>query len=174
MYDDSKIQLRLTQKDFKGISASDDYSITYITLRNYEQYSEDLAFISSLMTRELNWEGTPNIENIEKRLGSDSNCLLWMYRKQPVGWAWNNPNVTFNWISIDKLLKEGEVYGGGAFLSKNLNLPPSSSLIFYSLTFNFWLNKLGRTTIYQYSDSWNRASSILSFKCGFRRYRFLD
>ena len=70
-------------------------------------------------------------------------------------------------------LSEGEIYGGGAFLSRKVERPPNSGLIFYNLTFDYWLNEMNNDCILQYSDNWNRVSSIMSYKNGFKNYNFI-
>ena len=75
--------------------------------------------------------------------------------------------------SKTKTLNENEIYGGGAFLSKKVNRPANSGLIFYNLTFDYWLNEMDNECIYQYSDDWNRVSSILSYKNGFEQFNFI-
>ena len=46
-------------------------------------------------------------------------------------------------------------------------------MIFYNLTFDYWLNEMNNDCILQYSDDWNRVSSIMSYKNGFKNYNFI-
>ena len=78
---------------------------------------------------------------------------------------WSNYNITPLWEESIQELKEGEIYGGGYLIKiKNTN----SGLIFYNLTFDYWLNEMNNDCILQYSDDWNRVSSIMSYKNGLR------
>lgn len=174
MHISSIIELKLGREEFKKYTSSNDYSVIGVTKLNYIEYYDSLLHISTLMFNELKWDGVPDIKTTIERLNSNSKCLLWLYQNQPIGWAWSNDNVTQNWIDIDQELKVDEVYGGGAFLTRSVHRPSDAGLAFYSLTFQYWFEDLNKTTIFQYSDNWNRVSTILSMKCGFQRYKFLQ
>jgi hypothetical protein len=169
----SIVQLRLLRKNFKKIDFDESYSIEFVDNSTYEKHISDLLYISDLMKRDLEWEGIPNETDIQKRFENNSHCLLWKYDKQPIGWAWSNYNVSFDWKTITQKLNKGEIYGGGAFLSKSVKRPSNSGLVFYNLTFEYWLEEMNNNVIYQYSDDWNRVSSILSYKNGFEKYNFI-
>ena len=168
-------QLSLSKKDFKEISYAENYSVKFLTPDNSSNYSRELQQVISYIPVDLpSWEDRPTMEDIRMRFDNKSHCLLWIYNNQPIGWAWSNSNVTLDWKNCIKTLPNGTIYGGGAFLSRSVDRPPNAGLIFYNLTFKFWLFELDNNTIYQYSDKWNRVSSILSYKCGFKNDSFIQ
>jgi len=167
------IQLRLLRKNFKKIDFDETYSVKFIDKSTYEKHILDLLYISDLMRKDFDWDVIPSEMDIHQRFENNSHCLLWVYDNQPIGWAWSNYSVSFDWKTNVQELKKGEIYGGGAFLSKSIKRPSNSGLVFYNLTFEYWLEKMNNTIIYQYSDIWNRVSSILSYKNGFEKYNFI-
>ena len=172
--DISKItQLRLLKDKFKKIPFVENYSIQLVNTPNYTNYLTNLIDISELMKSDFDWIGIPDESTLHRRFKHNSQCLLWIYNSTPIGWAWSNYNVTPYWEESIQELNENEIYGGGAFLSKKVDRPPNSGLIFYNLTFDYWLNKMGNDCIYQYSDDWNRVSSMLSYKNGFEKFNFI-
>jgi hypothetical protein len=167
------IQLRLLKKDFRKISFNENYTTLFLDKNNYLEHLPEFNYISDLMKLDFDWDDIPNESDIHERFINNSHCLFWIYDNDPIGWAWSNYNVSFDWKTITQELKEGEIYGGGAFLSKTIKRPPNSGLIFYNLTFDYWLNEMNNNVIYQYSDNWNRVSSIMSYKNGFKKYNFI-
>lgn len=167
------IQLRLLKKDFKKIYFNENYTIRFLDKKNYLDYLNELNYISNLMKQDFDWDGIPDEHNIHRRFDNNSQCIIWLYENDPIGWAWSNYNVTLNWQNIIQKLKKEEIYGGGAFLSRKIKRPTNSGLVFYNLTFDYWLNKMNNSVIYQYSDNWNRVSRILSYKNGFQQYEFI-
>ena len=168
-------QLSLSKKDFKEISYAENYSIKFLTPDNFSIYNKELQQVISYIPVDLpSWEDKPTMDDIRMRFDNKSHCLLWIYNNQPIGWAWSNSNVTLDWKNCIKTLPNGTIYGGGAFLSRSVDRPPNAGLIFYNLTFKFWLFELNNNTINQYSDKWNRVSSILSYKCGFKNDSFIQ
>lgn len=170
---DKITEVRLYKPDFLPYISSHDYRVEYVSVENYQSYTDDFSKIIELMNSELDWDGIPTMNRVVERLKSNSNCLVCKYNDETIGWVWSNPNITLNWIDVYQTLPKNYIYGGGAFLTKTIIRPPDAGLAFYSLFFDFWLNTLNRDYIVQYADDWNRASSILSFKCGFKRYKFL-
>ena len=126
------------------------------------------------MQDDFKWEGIPDKDTLHSRFHYNSHCLLWCYNSNPIGWAWSNNNITPLWKESIQELQLDEIYGGGAFLSRRVDRPANSGLIFYNLTFEHWLYKMNNNCIFQYSDDWNRASSIISYKNGFKAYNFLN
>ena len=167
------IQLRLLKSNFKRLDSDNNYSVFFLDYNNYLGYLLELNSISGLMNEDFDWVGIPNEKTLHKRFINNSHCLLWKYNDEPIGWAWSNYNITPYWEDSIQKLDKGEIYGGGAFLSKKVDRPADSGLMFYNLTFNYWLNILNNNCIYQYSDDWNRVSSIMSHKCGFEKFNFL-
>lgn len=173
--DKSKIvQLRLLKNDFTKFEFSEDYKVVPVDKSNYQDYLTEMVGISALMSLDFEWVGIPNEETIVRRFKSNSHCLLWKYNELNIGWAWSNSNVTPLWEEPIQKLKDDEIYGGGAFLSRKIERPPNSGVMFYNLTFDYWFNEMNNNSIFQYSDSWNRVSSFISYKNGFKRYNFLN
>ena len=166
-------QLRLKKTDFKDMTYDNRYSVLFLDKDNYLEYLHELIHISSLMKLDFDWVGIPNETTLHRRFNHNSHCLFWIFEGDPIGWAWSNYNVTPMWEESIQELKKGEIYGGGAFLSRKINRPADSGLIFYNMTFSYWLNQIDNDYIYQYSDNWNRVSSIMSYKNGFKKYNFL-
>lgn len=174
MMDTSKIvQLRLLKKDFNNVFFNEKYTVYLLEKTNYNEYISDLLYVSNLMKGDFDWEGIPDESTLHRRFSKKSKCLLWIYNENPIGWAWSNENITPMWEESIQELKKGEIYGGGAFLSRKVKRPSNSGLVFYNLTFDYWLNKMNNDVIYQYSDDWNRVSTILSYKNGFKKYNFI-
>jgi hypothetical protein len=167
------VQLRLLKEDFRKISFNENYTTLFLDKQNYLEHLSEFNYISDLMKKDFDWEGIPTESDIHQRFKNNSHCLFWIYDNDPIGWAWSNYNVSPDWKNTTQELKEGEIYGGGAFLSKTIKRPPNSGLIFYNLTFDYWLNELNNNVIYQYSDDWNRVSSIMSYKNGFKKFNFI-
>ena len=167
------VQLRLLKKDFNKLVCDDIYSVLFVDKENYLGYVDKLLEVSSLMHLDFEWDGIPTEEILHNRFEHDSHCLFWNLNNKPIGWAWSNYAVTPTWEESIQTLNENEIYGGGAFLSKKVDRPANSGLIFYNLTFDYWLNEMGNDCIYQYSDDWNRVSSILSYKNGFEQFNFI-
>lgn len=167
------VQLRLLKEDFKKLPFSENYTTLFVDKSNYQKFILELLCVSDLMHEDFEWKGIPNEDTLHRRFNHNSHCLFWIYNDEPIGWAWSNYNVTPLWEESIKDLSEGEIYGGGAFLSRTVKRPPNSGLIFYNLTFDYWLNEMNNDCILQYSDDWNRVSSIMSYKNGFKKYNFI-
>lgn len=168
-------QLSLSKKDFKDINFTENYRLKFLTRDNFFDYYKELEEIVSLISIELpSWEDKPTIDDVRSRFVNKCGCLLWIYNDEPIGWAWSNNSVTLDWKNSIRTLPNDAIYGGGAFLSRRVERPSNAGLIFYNLTFKFWLFKLNNNIIYQYSDKWNRVSTMLSFKCGFKYDSFIE
>ena len=167
------VQLRLLKSNFKKIDFTENYQVKFFDKSNYLDHLPDFNYISSLMRKDFDWDGIPTESDIHQRFKNNSHCLFWIYDNDPIGWAWSNYNISPDWKTITQELEDGEIYGGGAYLSKTIKRPPNSGLIFYNLTFEYWLEEMNNDVIYQYSDDWNRVSSIMSYKSGFEKYKFL-
>lgn len=170
---DKIIQLRLLKSNFNKLDCNNRYSVLYVDSKNYLYYLKDLLHVSKMMRDDFDWDGIPTEETLHSRFKHNSHCLFWLLDDSPIGCAWSNYNVTPYWEESIQELNENEIYGGGAFLSKKVDRPSNSGLIFYNLTFDYWLNQMGNDCIYQYSDDWNRVSSILSYKNGFEKFNFI-
>ena len=172
--DVSKInQFRLFKEDFKKISHNREYSIKYIKSNSYQEYIEEILSISRLMHKDFEWDGIPTEVDIHQRFENNSECFIYYYNNNPVGWTWFHSHVSIDWKSIYQKLNNNELYVGGAFVSKTCNLPPISGFMFYNISFWKWLTEFDYNTIYLYSDSLNRASAQLCYKSGFTKYNFI-
>lgn len=169
----SVVQLRLQKSKFKKIPRNERYSVLFLDKENYTQYLPELLNISTLMKQDFDWDGIPDETSLHRRFANNSHCLFWILDDSPIGWAWSNYNVSPNWETVIQELNDGEIYGGGAFLSRKIDRPADSGLIFYNMTFSYWLHEMNNEYIYQYSDDWNRVSAIMSYKNGFEKYNFL-
>lgn len=167
------VQLRLLKQDFKKLYFSENYSLKFLDKNNYKNYINDLLYVSSLMKQDFEWIGIPNESTLHRRFIHNSHCLLSYFNNQLIGWVWSNYNVTPLWEESIQELSDGEIYGGGAFLSRKIKRPPNSGVVFYNMWFEYWLNEMNNNVIYQYSDDWNRASSIMSYKSGFKKFNFI-
>jgi len=167
------VQFRLIHAEFKKIEIDDAYRIVHLTESNYLNYLDDILYVIELLHLDLDWDGIPTKEKVIDRFNNKSECFLWVYKDNVVGWTWFNKNVTMDWINIYQKLDKNEVYVGGAFLSKKIKTPAIASFKFYNYSFDTWIKKLNYNTIYLYSDDWNRASAILCYKSGFTKYNFI-
>lgn len=169
------LQLSLSRDNFKDIDFNENYTLKFLTRDNFFKYYKELEQVISYISVELSsWQDRPSMDDIRLRFTKKSCCLLWIYNDEPIGWAWSNDNVTPDWVNSIRTLPKNTIYGGGAFLSRGIERPPNAGLIFYNLTFKFWLFNLDNEKIYQYSDKWNRVSSLLSYKCGFKKDNFIE
>jgi len=168
------VQFRLLKSEFKKISINDSYKLIHLTEANYDEYLSELLYVVELLHIDLEWDGIPNKDEIIKRFQNKSECFLWLYDDVVVGWTWFNSNITIDWINLYQQLNPNELYVGGAFLSRKSKTPPIAGFKFYNYSFYTWLTDLKYHTIYLYSDSWNRASAQLCYKCGFTQYNFLN
>jgi hypothetical protein len=93
-----------------------------------------------------------------------------------VGWSWlNNDCITIDWKSKHSSLKEKiEQYGGGAFLSKANKPESESGYKFYRYGIENMFKYFNKEVLYLYADDWNRVSSILCYKIGFKKYNFIN
>jgi len=168
------IQFRLLKKDRNPVL--DHKGITYILVdkTNFSYYSDRLLNISSLMKKDIDWDQTPDTKEILKnRVDSNSECLLFSYNGYDIGWHWVNDNVCKDWINIDKRLNDNEGYNGGAYVTRQLERPPSAGEVVYHFTWSYLLDYKNKDIVYHYCDVWNRATSIFSYRYGFKQFNFL-
>lgn len=168
------VQLRLLKNEYKRLSHHGEYSLIHLTYRSYLPHLSDLLKISKLMKLDFEWDGMPDEDDIHLRFKNNSQCFLYRYQQKIVGWTWFHEDVSIDWKTIYQKLNNGDVYVGGAYVSKTCNLPPIAGYMFYNISFSKWLNDLNYNTIYLYSDDWNRASAQLCYKSGFTKYNFLN
>jgi len=169
----SKVQFRLLKSDFRKKDVPKNYSLTFVNKGNYTQYWTDIEKVIELLHADLDWDGIPNLEQIDKRFENDSELFLWYYNDKIVGWTWFNESVTLDWENKFQSIDKGELYVGAAFISKKVNLPPQAGWVFYNLSFHTWLTTMKYNVIYLYSDDWNRASAIICYRNGFKQFNFL-
>lgn len=171
---DKIVQFKLLKNDFKKVNIDIEYQMIHLTKLNYTNYWRDLLHVINLISNDLKWDGIPNKDDIINRFNNNSECFLWIYDNIVVGWGWFNKDITLDWINIYQKLNENGLYAGGAFVSKKIKTPTDSGFKFYNYSMDLFLNKFNYDVVYLYSDSWNRASAQLSYKCGFKKYNFLN
>ena len=124
---------------------------------------------------DLDWEDTPDLKEVQARIDFGSYVQLNMYENQVIGWSWTNPDcITIDWKSFYQPLKLNEMYIGGTFFTRKHKPFPNSAMVGYREGFEHYLNYHKKDTLYLYSDNWNRASSMLCYKCGLTKFNFLN
>ena len=167
------IQFRITSDDFIKLPKKEHYSIRYVDNSNYNQYITELQYVIELLHKQLDWHGIPTIEDCIKRFDSNSFCLLFYYNDKCIGWNWGNPNVTLDWINIQRKLNPAELYLGGCFVSKLENRPADAGWHNYNMFFDYCLTELGATKMYGYCDDWNKAAIRINLSNGWKYHNFL-
>jgi hypothetical protein len=167
------VQLRLSKNDLNEVDAQDIYSFVFLNKKNYKKYIKDLLLVSSLMETDFDWDGIPDEYDIHERFKNNSFCLLSSYKTNIIGWIWANKNVTPYWTRSVQSLKENEIYVGGSYLSKTVERPRGSGSYFYSVWFDYFLDKMNNQYTYSYVDNWNTRSLELAYKIGMKDYKFL-
>lgn len=173
MSSETIVQLRLSIDNIKKPIYNKNYSFILVDNTNYENHIDELIHVSHLMKQDFDWEGTPNEENIHKRLKSNSKCLLSYYDSKLVGWIWGNDNFTPKWVDIIQELNENEIYIGGSYLSKKVNRPKESGQVFYNIWFDYFLTNFNKQYAYSYVDFWNTHSLNLAHNIGMKEYNFI-
>lgn len=170
----SIVQIRLLKDDFKVYDKKSHFKLVYVDKENYPLYSKELQIIIDLIHKDLpDWKDAPRFGDVFKRFVSNSHCLLFYYKNKPIGWNWGNPNVCFDWINKEQDLLNGELYGGGCFVSRSVDRPSNAGLYNYNMIFDYWINKMGYHTIYGYVDSWNRVALRVNFQNGLKIFEYL-
>ena len=169
------VQLRLFRNDMNHIEPDSRYSNSFITLSNFQENISKLQKVIDFLHQDLVWDGIPTIDEVKERLVFGSVCMLWEFENKVVGWSWlNNDCITIDWKSKHSSLKEKtEQYGGGAFLSKLNKAETTSGYKFYRYGIENMFRYFDKEILYLYADDWNRVSSILCYKVGFKKYNFI-
>jgi hypothetical protein len=170
---DDIIQYKITKEKFIKIEHKSHYKLKYVDLNNYLDYTEDFNIIIDLLHKQLKWDGIPTLEECYQRFNSNSFCLLFYYNEKCIGWNWGNPNVTINWIDIDKKLNNNELYLGGCFVSKLVERPADAGIQNYNMFFDYCLNILNPNVMYGYCDNWNKAAIRINISNGWEQFNFL-
>ena len=158
------IQYICTQQNYKNsIPIKDKFS--YVWLTEYSK-TPDLEWMCRSITMTLpDWEQAPNLRNIQRRFKAGSKVLLQYYNGTPVGWFWLNESLTYDWIKIEKdLPTEDSAYSGGAFVTKNTQIPFDTGSQLYAKFYNLALKQY--KAIYGYVDVWNKPPIKLNVKLG--------
>lgn len=176
MLDLSKIvQIRLLKENYKKFPSKDHYEMVLVDKINYRDYLQELTSISSLIKKELpDWNEAPSLDTVLERFSADSHCLLFYYKKNCIGWNWGNKDVRFDWINKVQSLPDGELYGGGCFVSRSIEHPPDAGVYNYNMIFDYWINKLNYHTIYGYIDHWNKPAFRVNFQNGLTVHNYLN
>ena len=169
----SKIQLRLLRENLPPFTFDLDFWFKPVTLYNLQTVKEDVLKVEQYHYEDIDWDKTPNYEEVEKRVASGSTCHLFYYRDLCLGWHWTSTVVTYDWITPIQELKPNEIYGGGAFISRKNKPSPSTALYFWRQGLEYDLNYHNADTMYLYTDDWNRSSTQLCYRNGFKDYSFL-
>lgn len=167
------VYLRLLRDSLRKFSFTKEYTFLFIDKSNYESYLLDLLYISKLMKLDFDWDGIPDEETLHKRFNNHSICLLSFYNNLSIGWIWGNKQVTPFWEDSIMNLNDGEIYVGGAYLSKTIDRPKNSGQVFYSIWFDYFINKMNNDVAYSYIDKWNSHSLKLAYNIGMEKYDFI-
>jgi len=168
-----KTQLRLKREDLIDWQNDNRYWFYTLTSESLEDNRENIDRVEQFHLQDIQWDGTPNFEEVKKRIFAGSQCHLWMFEDKCLGWHWTSDTVTLDWKTSIQTLKQNELYIGGAFLSRVFKPSARASLYFFRQGFEYSFKLHKADTMYLYTDSWNRASSLLCMKCGFTKYEFL-
>lgn len=167
-------QIRLIKADYRKFPQKEHFNMQYINLDNYRLFNREINNVLSYIKTDLpEWTEAPSYKDIIKRFKANSHCLLFYYNKECIGWNWGNKNVCFDWINIVQELPEGEIYGGGCFVSRSIERPANAGLYNYNMIFDYWINKMGYHTVYGYVDKWNKAALRVNFQNGLTVYNYL-
>jgi len=167
-------QFRLYENQMSKIKPDKRYSFSFVYNNTFNDNINELSKVIDFLHEDLVWDGIPTLDIVKKRLNFGSICMLWKYNNNVVGWSWlNNNNITTDWITGYKPLNSNEQYGGGAFLHRNSKPEPMAGYKFYRFGIENMFKSFDKSILYLYSDTWNRASSILCNKVGFKKYDFL-
>ena len=167
-------QIRLLKENYKQFPNKEHYALKFVDKDNIDKYSDDLKKVVNLIKEELtDWDQAPDYETVMRRFKADSHCLLFYFKNECIGWNWGNSNVCFDWENNIQDLLPGELYGGGCYVSKNVDRPADAGLYNYNKIFEYWIYKMGYSTIYGYVDNWNKAALRVNFKNGLTVHRFL-
>jgi hypothetical protein len=167
------LQYTITKNEFIKIEHKNCYQLKYVEINNHINYIENLKTIIELLHKQLKWDGIPTLEKCIKRFESGSFCLLFFYNDNCIGWNWGNKNVTIDWINIDKVLNENELYLGGCFVSKLIDRPADAGVQNYNMFFDYCLNVLNPNRMYGYCDNWNKAAIRINLSNGWKPINFL-
>ena len=168
------VQIRLLKENYKQLPVKEVFDMKYVDKKNYTEFNDQLVKVLGLLTSELpDWDNAPTYNDILDRFDADSHCLLFYYNNECIGWNWGNDNVCFDWINCIQTLPEGELYGGGCFVSRSVERPAYAGLYNYNMIFDFWINKLGYHTIYGYVDWWNKPAFRVNFQNGLTVYNYI-
>lgn len=168
-----KIQLRLLREDLPSFNFNSDFWFKPITLSNIEEVKDDIDKVEQYHYQDIEWDSIPNYNIVKKRLTNGSVCHLFYYRDLCLGWHWTSTVITFDWITPVQQLNSKEIYGGGAFISRKYKPSASTSLYFWRQGLEYDLDYHNADIMYLYTDDWNRASTQLCYKNGFKDYNFL-
>jgi hypothetical protein len=169
------VQIRLLKNDYVKFPSKEYFNMIYVDRSNYHTFTSELQTVIDLIHSELiEWKDAPTYEVVVERFKSNSHCLLFYYNGNCIGWNWGNRHICFDWINKVQDLPEGELYGGGCFVSRNVDRPANAGLYNYNMIFDYWINQMGYHTIYGYVDWWNKPAFRVNFQNGLTVYNYLN
>ena len=168
-------QFRLFKEDLSDFNYNNDYWLDSLSIeRVYSERDTIEKIISYIKEDVLWWKNVPTFDEVIERAEFGSQCHLWMYKDNAIGWSWSNSScITLDWKSHYKYLLSNELYVGGAFVSRKNKPSAGSALYFYRQGIDHKFELTNTDTAYLYSDDWNRASAQVSYKTGFTAFNFL-
>jgi len=170
----STTQIRLLKENYKQFPYKAHYDMKYVDISNIDKYSNDLKIVVDLINEEItDWDDIPNYETVLRRFEANSHCLLFYYNSNCIGWNWGNDNVCIDWQTNIQDLPVGELYGGGCYVSRNVDRPADAGLYNYNKIFDYWINEMGYHTIYGYIDNWNKPAFRVNYRNGLTPFDYL-
>ena len=167
-------QFRVLKEEFISFHIPDEFYVVPLDESNYTSYLNELQLAIDYYHNDITWDGIPSLSDVEKRFQSNSTCLLFYWNDICIGWRWNNPNVTINFIDINTVLLKNEMYIGNTFVTKSVERPKLSGLYLHNLGVNYWFNNTDYDIIYNYIENWHNHSIELNVRNGFTKFNFLN
>ena len=173
-------QMRLHRDIFESqnIQRDTNFSFKVIDSNNplhIRDNISDLKFICKSISKELSeWKDKPALDICLERLNSISSLFLFFHKdfNKAIGWGWCSDVFTYDWINkVHQLPTDNSYYFGGAYIQKNLNIPPNTGFQLYFQALSYFYSKYEWG--YGYADKWNRASSLICHRLGAEQYNFI-
>jgi hypothetical protein len=169
------LQFKVTDKQLVDLYPQEypEYSFYYLTKDNYHYYKEDLELIIEYHHKDLDWDGTPTYEVLERRFEAGSTCYLMRYNNVALGWGWSNRRLTFDWINIVSDIPKDGMYGGGTFVTRSIDRPARSGIYYTSKWYQFLFKHENLKYMYGYIDEWNRGFIRMNYHLGWKKEEWM-